>query len=276
MTSATPATRSKRTAPSWNPTASRRSMRRARSGSPTWSAAHDARLRRGMEMLGLRSTSTQEAALGTYVRLLLKWNRTYNLLGTDDADAVLDQHLLDGLAVLPALDRWLPGDPGTLVDVGSGGGLPGIPIAIMRPHLRVVLVEPIGKKAAFLRQAIAECGLEGVSVQEARLELLTRSELAASQEMAIAGPHFICRAFASLADFATLCLPLVTDDSLVLALKAARAEEEVEALRASVPCMEVLAVEPLSIPGQSAQRSLVVMQPARRAAIPAATTTPGA
>src|SRR5690606_2435421 len=154
-----------------------------------------------------------------------------------------------------------------------GAGLPGIPIAVVRPDLTVVLVEPTGKKAAFLRQAVAECHLGNVSVHEARLKALSPLDLAVGGRGLLASPHSTCRAFASLTDFARLCLPLANVESLVMALKAARVDEELVELRGGAPHMEVLAVEPLSIPGQRVQRSLVVMQPAQRTAFPPATTT---
>ena len=230
-----------------------------------------------MQAIGLEATPAQQQALRAYAHLLLKWNRTYNLLGTADPDAVLASHLLDALAVLPVLQRWLPSDDGPLVDVGSGGGLPGIPIAIMRPGLPVVLVEPVGKKAAFLRQAVAESGLEKVTIREARLESLSGPELGGRPgNCAQATTHFISRAFASLADFAALCAPRCAPGSLIMAMKAARVETEIAELRATVPAMNVLAVEPLTIPGQRVRRSLVVMQPAASAAAVPATTTSGA
>ena len=237
-------------------------------GQPGWTAAHDVALRTGAEALGLTLTPIQAQALAAYARLLLKWNRTYNLLGTDDPDVVLESHLLDALAVVPVLRRWLPADDMPLVDVGSGGGLPGIPIAIMRPDLALILVEPVGKKAAFLRQAVAECGLARVTVREARLEALSDVELVgAPRDLTRVHAHFICRAFTSLASFAGLCAPRASADALVMAMKAARVEDELTALRSAVPHMDVLAVEPLSIPGQQVQRSLVVMH--ARAARPA-------
>jgi 16S rRNA (guanine527-N7)-methyltransferase len=249
------------------------SARRAQQG---WGPRHQDALRKAMEAMALPATSAQRDALGAYAGLLLKWNRVYNLLGTADPDTVLRSHLVDTLAVLPALARWLPTDNAPLVDVGSGGGLPGIPIAIMRPSLPVVLVEPTGKKAAFLRQVVAECRLRQVSVQEARLEALSPSDLHdVSRHLSIANTHFICRAFTSLAEFARLCGPRSGHDSLIMAMKAVRVEDEIMELRASMPKMDVLAVEPLSIPGQDIERNLVVMQFAQPAATGPATTRSG-
>lgn len=249
----------------------------ARRGQAGWTPAHDRALQRGLEAIGLEADPAQRDALGAYARLLLKWNRTYNLLGTVDPDAILESHLLDSLAVVPVLDRWLPADAAPLVDVGSGGGLPGIPIAIMRPGRTVVLVEPIGKKAAFLRQAVAESRLVQATVREARLEALSRSDIATPAENTpVVSAHFICRAFTSLAGFANLCAPRAGPGSLVMAMKAARVEDEIMELRATVPQMDVLAVEPLSIPGHDVQRNLVVMRTTPRYATEPANTMSGA
>ncbi|MGE3921625.1 MAG: 16S rRNA (guanine(527)-N(7))-methyltransferase RsmG [Lautropia sp.] len=209
--------------------------------------------------------------LADYARLLLKWNRTFNLLGAADPVALIDEHLIDALATLPALARHLTGTAAPrLHDVGSGAGLPGIPLAIAWPELPVVLIEPIGKKAAFLRQAIAELELSNVRVIEARLTpqlaltdpglvAAAPSRLDSSQPVATeraVTPHFICRALTTLADFAALCRPHVSDDSLLFAMKAIRTEHELAAL---APDIRVRAVERLPVPAPGVDRRLVVL-----------------
>ena len=142
--------------------------------STKWGADEAASLEKGLATLGLIASPLQLSSLHSYAALLLKWNRTYNLLGADDAQTLLDEHLLDSLATLPPLQRWLPAatpeERPRLLDIGAGAGLPGIVLAMMLPQLPVTLVEPIGKKAAFMRQAIAHCRLENTDVFEGRID----------------------------------------------------------------------------------------------------------
>jgi 16S rRNA (guanine527-N7)-methyltransferase len=244
----------------------------------SWGAEEATALRRGVAALGLDATPGQFARLETYAGLLLKWNRTYNLLGATTARDLIDSHLLDSLATLPALSRWLPKPTATtrpvLFDIGSGAGLPGLALAIMLPGQSIALVEPIGKKNAFLRQAIAHCRLQNVQVVEGRIEDLDPAAMAPGDRQAVAGaatdasvlPSFICRAFTSLERFAALCRPHARETSLLFAMKAARVAEEVAELTAG----EVLAVEPLPIIAPGVQRNLVVMRPGRLGACAAA------
>ncbi len=224
------------------------------SASVAWGSEQTTALEQGLHELGLDPTSDQKATLRRYGELLLKWNRTYNLLGATTAGVLLEEHLLDSLAVLPALTPWLPQARSVLVDVGTGAGLPGLVLAIMLPELRIVLVEPVGKKAAFLRQVVANCGLRTVRVLEARIEDITPGELLPEPTML---PHFICRAFTSLDRFADLCAPRLQEASLLFAMKAAKVQQEVEQLDSS---FEVLAVEPLRTIEKDIQRNLVVMR----------------
>ena len=234
------------------------------STSTTWGMNESAALRRGLATLGLAPTSDQFARLESYAGLLLKWNRTYNLLGATTARDLIDNHLLDSLATLPALLRWLPQSTATtrpiLLDIGSGAGLPGLALAIMLPDLLIALVEPIGKKTAFLRQAIAHCRLQNVQVVEGRVEDLDLTEDLLRQSPPAANgspvPSFICRAFTSLERFAALCRPHARETSLFFAMKASRVAEEV----AKLTGMEVLTIEPLPIVEPGVQRNLVVMR----------------
>jgi 16S rRNA (guanine527-N7)-methyltransferase len=231
-----------------------------------WGREQTLTLEQGLRELHLDATSTQQAELRRYGELLLKWNRTYNLLGATTADTLVEDHLLDSLAVLPALASWLPkGSRSLLVDVGTGAGLPGLVIAIMWPWLPIVLVEPVGKKAAFLRQTVAECRLRQVKVLEARIEDCARHDLlppASVPGPAVPGQqghgrHFICRAFGSLDRFATVCAAHLQDGSLLFALKAVKVPDELRELSRSI---EVLAVEPLRTVEKDVQRNLVVMR----------------
>lgn len=243
-----------------------------------WGPAESKSLRAGLAQIGLNATPAQVAKLQTYARLLLKWNRTYNLLGATTPQAVIDSHLLDSLATMPVLERWLPAGNPPLLDIGSGAGLPGIVLAIMLEQMPIALVEPIGKKTAFLRQAVAQCGLPLARVLEGRVEDLDLSQdlPQATTKGSRAAPHFICRAFTSLERFAALCTPHLAEGSLLFAMKAARVGEELAQLSRSVVSgsIEVLAVEPLRTIEKDVQRNLVVM---RAAALPPSwdTTRPG-
>ena len=232
-----------------------------------WGSEQTEALERGLRELGLNPTPGQKATLRGYGELLLKWNRTYNLLGATTAAAMLEEHLLDSLAALPALTAWLPPSGSTLIDVGTGAGLPGLVLAIMLPHVPIVLVEPVGKKAAFLRQVVAECRLPTVRVLEARIEDVPAGELLPEPAQL---PHFICRAFASLEQFVELCLPQLHERSLLFAMKAAKVQQEVQQLGSSI---EVLAVETLRTVEKEVQRNLVVMR-SRKSCPSSDSTTP--
>lgn len=185
------------------------------------------------------------SALSAYLDLLAKWNRVYNLTSIRDRSQMDALHAEDALAVLP----WLPSRSGVrLLDVGSGGGLPGIPIAIARPDWHVVLVEASGKKAAFLRQATIELSLGNVHVKATRIEDY-RSK-----------PPFdvvISRAFSDLATFVRLARSHVAPDGAIAAMKGAVPEEEIEGLPDDIV---VTGTPSLNVPGVDAERHLVLMQ----------------
>lgn len=171
-----------------------------------------------------------------YVELLGKWNKTYNLTAIRSPLEMVSIHLLDSLAVLPHLP--VPERHGRLADVGSGAGLPGIPVAIARPNWHVTLNDANQKKAAFLRQAAIELKLGNVEVHEGRVEAWHPSALF---DVAIS------RAFAELAEFFAACRHLVRKGGMLAAMKGA----------APAPAGEA-AVIPLRVPQVSAQRHLVL------------------
>lgn len=198
------------------------------------------RLRQGLDALGLELPATAVDRLLAYRDLLLKWNRTYNLTALKDPEQMLVQHLLDSLAILP----WVAGPE--LLDVGSGAGLPGIPLAIARPDLRVTLVDAVQKKAAFQRQAAIELGLANVEARHARVE-------------ALSGQYGIitARAFAELAEFVRLTRPLLASGGRWLAMKGQVPERELASLPADV---RVAGLQPLKVPGLDAARHLVILE----------------
>jgi 16S rRNA (guanine527-N7)-methyltransferase len=195
-----------------------------------------AALERGLNELALALPADAEAQLMAYVELLMKWNRTYNLTAIRDPLEMVSRHLLDSLAVLPHLPMR---DGAALADVGSGAGLPGIPLAIARGEWRVTLNDSIQKKAAFLRQASIELGLRNVDVQEGRVE---------SWQPAKGFAVVISRAFADLGEFITKCSHLVAAGGVLAAMKGA-APTEID------PRCSVV---PLEVPFLDARRHLVL------------------
>lgn len=197
--------------------------------------------------LGLAPDDYQLRQLHDYLALLQRWNKTYNLTALRDPAQMFTHHLADCLAALPPLQRVLAGRDGLrLLDVGSGGGLPGVLIAVLCPGLQVSCVDTVGKKAAFIRQVSAELGLRNLRAEHARVEQLPgRYELITS------------RAFATLADFVALTRERLAPEGLWMAMKGKRPDEEIAALPADV---EVFHVEPLAVPGLDAERCLVWMR----------------
>ncbi|MCE2908796.1 MAG: 16S rRNA (guanine(527)-N(7))-methyltransferase RsmG [Burkholderiaceae bacterium] len=199
--------------------------------------------------LGLPISAPQRAGLGAYVDLLARWNATYNLTAVREREAVWAQHIADCLAVLPALDRHLAtGDARRVLDVGSGGGLPGVVLALMRPALDVTCIDAVGKKAAFVRQVAGALTLPNLHAVHGRIEALRASpfDLVTS------------RAFASLADFVRLTRPLLAPGGSWLAMKGKLPADELAALPADVT---VFHVEPIGVPGLDAERCLVWIKP---------------
>jgi 16S rRNA (guanine527-N7)-methyltransferase len=205
-----------------------------------------ARLEEGLRALGIALPGTAQERLLAYLALLRKWNRAYNLTAVDEPGAMVSRHLLDSLAVLPVLERAVPGIR-RLADIGSGAGLPGIPLALARPAWEVALVEPNGKKAAFLRQAVIELGLANARVVEERAE---RWRPEAGFELVIS------RALADLAQFVAAAAHLCAPGGRLAAMKGARPGEELARLPGGTRVEEVAA---LAVPGLAARRHLVIM-----------------
>ncbi|MDO4904054.1 MAG: 16S rRNA (guanine(527)-N(7))-methyltransferase RsmG [Lautropia sp.] len=216
-----------------------------------WQPSDRQHLEQGMQQLGLTLSGERMDRLNRWAALVLQWNQTYNLLGSNDSQVLIDNHLLDSLAALPALTRHLPDLDAPLADIGSGAGFPGILLAIAHPERPITLVEPVGKKAAFLRQSALTLGLRNVSVCATRIENLTRHEVGGSD------PNFICRAFTALARYASLCEPFMSERSLAFAMKSVRLRDEQRELPASV---QMHAVESLPCIHPDTQRFLAVLK----------------
>jgi 16S rRNA (guanine527-N7)-methyltransferase len=200
-----------------------------------------------VEQLGLPADEHQLRQLADYLGLLQRWNKTYNLTALRDPAQMFTHHLADCLAALPSLQRTVDERQGLkLLDVGSGGGLPGVLIAILCPQLQVSCVDTVGKKAAFIRQAAAELGLRQLRAEHARVEQLPgRYDVITS------------RAFATLVDFVALTRERLAPEGLWMAMKGKRPDDEIATLPADV---EVFHVEPLRVPGLDAERCLIWMR----------------
>lgn len=200
-------------------------------------------LARGLDVLALELAKHTRDRLLAYLALMQKWNRTYNLTAIRDPLTMVTHHLLDSLAVVPHLDR--EGATLRIVDVGSGAGLPGIPLALARPGWHVTLNDRSSKKAAFLRQAQIELALMNVDVHEgdaAHWRPRERYDCA------------ISRAFSALEAFVATCRQLVRPGGLLAAMKGTRAEIG-HAAGTGVDCSDV---RPLQVPFLNAQRHLVL------------------
>lgn len=194
----------------------------------------------GLAALGLDPALA--GPLARYLALMLRWNAAYNLTAIRDPREMVTKHLLDSLAMAPAVAGLA-----TLADLGTGPGLPGIPLAIATPGLRVTLVESNGKKARFMREALRQLGLGNAEVAESRIEALDRP----GQFAAITA-----RALATLPQILTLGGHLIADDGVLLAMKGARPDDEIAALPAG---WAVRDLQPLRVPGLDAERHLVVI-----------------
>ncbi|MBX3675941.1 MAG: 16S rRNA (guanine(527)-N(7))-methyltransferase RsmG [Rhodocyclaceae bacterium] len=198
------------------------------------------RLARGLAALEVDVSPQAQEKLLAFAVLLGKWNKVYNLTALREEEQVISHHLLDSLAVLPHL-----GAARRLADIGSGGGLPGIPLAIARPDMHVALVESNQKKSAFQQQARIELGLDNVSVQCERVEGWQPEEKC---------DVVISRAFSDLAEFVRLSGHLLAAGGALLAMKGVHPYEEIAQLPAGWRVAEVM---PLQVPGVEGARHLV-------------------
>lgn len=205
------------------------------------------RLESGASALGLRLSEEQVSQLLGYLDLLAKWNKVYNLTAVRDPAEMLTHHLLDSLAIVQPLARHLSGRPARLLDVGSGGGLPGVVLSILFPELSVDCVDTVAKKAAFVQQVAAQLKLPRLRGLHARVENLT-------------GPYDViaCRAFASLPDFISWSRSALAPHGVWLAMKGRLPQDEIDALP---PDIDVFHVEQLVVPELDAERCIVWMRP---------------
>lgn len=212
-------------------------MKSAVSFKDVWSAE----LAAGFDALSLSLGPEQQSLLIDYLDLLARWNKVYNLTAVRDPQVMVRRQLLDSLSILP----WL--NAGPVLDVGTGAGLPGIPLAIARPELAFSLLDSNGKKTRFVQQVVSELGLRNVEVLKSRIEALQRPG------------HYACitsRAFATLADMIDGSRQLITAEGRWLAMKGAAPMAELREL----PPGFTAEVVPLEVPGEIGSRHLVIVE----------------
>ena len=211
----------------------------------------EAVLRAGLAALGLSLSDGQVRQLLDYQSLIGKWNKVYNLTAVRDPAEMLTHHLLDSLAAVAPLQKHLQGRglaTASLLDVGSGAGLPGVVLAICCPNLAVTCVDTVGKKAAFIKQAALALGLGNLTGLHARVETITQPF------------DVICsRAFASLVDFTRWSQAALAPGGVWMALKGKHPAEELALLP---PEVAVFHVEPLAVPGLDAERCIIWLKKA--------------
>ncbi|UCG73778.1 MAG: 16S rRNA (guanine(527)-N(7))-methyltransferase RsmG [Chromatiales bacterium] len=198
-------------------------------------------LRDGLIALGESPGAAQLAQLAHYLRLLAKWNRAFNLTAVHDPADMVVRHVLDSVAVRPFLYG------GSILDVGSGAGLPGIPLAILAPGQQFVLLDSVGKKIRFLRHVLGELALNNCEVVQSRVETHAPEQ-----------PYdtVVCRAFSSMGDFVARCGRLVGHGGRLLAMKGRDPERELVAL----PPGWHGRITQLQVPGLDEQRHAVVIE----------------
>jgi len=205
----------------------------------------------GLEALQLDLSGPQIDQLLDYQSMIAKWTRVYNLTSVRDPAEMMTHHLLDSLAAIPALQRYLHGaglEQGSrLLDVGSGAGLPGVVVAICCPTVSVTCVDTVAKKAAFIKQAALALKLPNLTGLHARVESISEPF------------DVICsRAFASLADFTNWSVGALAPQGVWMAMKGRHPAEELGALPSNVTMFHV---EQLKVPGLDAERCIIWLRP---------------
>ena len=202
-----------------------------------------AQLAAGIAQMRLDISPAQQQKLLDYLALLQKWNKTYNLTALRDPAQMISHHLLDSLTILPYL-----ANAQSMIDVGSGGGMPAIPAAICRPDLRITMVDANSKKTTFLRQAIIELGLDNAAVSSSRVE-----DWRDNQANIVTS-----RAFAELADFVRLTRHLLGENGHWAAMKGIYPQDELFRLPENVAAYQI---DPVHVPTLNAERHIVLLRP---------------
>ena len=215
----------------------------------------EALLSLGIEDPGLNLSDANIAHLDLFLREMGRWNQVHNLTAIENEQDSIRLHLIDSIAVLPVIRQFLKSANPKIADLGSGGGLPAIPIAIIQPEWHLTLIEAIRKKTAFLQHIRGKLKLKNIEILSERVENVALQQ--PGQFNAV-----ISRAFTNLARFLELSLPLLKPDGLVFAMKAKRADEEMADVDKSQ--WQLLADEALFIPNLLVERRLLVLTPVRK------------
>jgi 16S rRNA (guanine527-N7)-methyltransferase len=209
-----------------------------------------AQLHAATQQLGLTLSEHQARQLLAYRDRISQWNKVYNLTSLRDPAQMLSHHIIDSLAAVPPLLRHLQSaklEAASVLDVGSGGGLPGVVLAVMLPQVKVACVDTVGKKAAFVQQVAGELGLKNLRGVHSRVEQMQTEPV----------DVITSRAFASLEDFVQLTHMHLKPEGVWMALKGKMPEDEIAALPANA---QVFHVEQLQVPGLGAERCIVWMK----------------
>lgn len=208
----------------------------------TTQADLEKRLAEGLPLVGAAPTDQQVAALARFLRLLDKWNKAFNLTGVRDLSEMVTRHVLDSVSVRPYLHGL------SILDVGTGAGFPGIPLAVMEPQRQFSLLDSGGKKIRFVRHSTGELAIGNVSVVHERVE---------DYDPADPFDMVLCRAFTSIGDFTRRCGHLAVKGGRLLAMKGRFPEAELSSIPNN---WETVEVTPVNIPGLAGERHIVVLQ----------------
>ena len=196
-------------------------------------------LQRGISSLSLHCTEEMLSSLLGYIDLLKKWNSAYNLLGSNELPLLVSRHILDSLSVAPYMEGNL------IADIGAGAGLPGIPLAILNPEKKFVLIDSNGKKTRFMFQAKTQLGLNNITIENCRVE-----HYQSIQQIDMV----MCRAFSTLADALTMLQPIFSEQCKLLAMKGHYPEDEIARLPDGFELSKSIK---LNVPGSESQRHLI-------------------
>ena len=201
---------------------------------------------RVQEILDFEVSLDESQKLATYAELLLKWNATYNLTSIENPNDVIDLHLIDSLSLVKFAAKWLEGEKEVL-DIGSGGGLPGIPLAIVKPSLDVTLIDAVQKKTIFQRQAIAMCKINNAMAVHGRIEKMKDKNF----------DVITCRAFSSLKEMIVLSRHLLKDNGVWIAMKGRMPTEEISDLPKDIELVDLIKVSAVE---EKMQRHLIILK----------------
>lgn len=196
-------------------------------------------LHRGISSLSLNCSEEQLVSLLAYIELLKKWNSAYNLLGANETPDLVSRHILDSLSINPHIEGNL------IADIGAGAGLPGIPLAILNPDKRFVLIDSNGKKTRFMFQAKIQLGLGNITIENCRIE-----HYQSKQQIDMV----MCRAFSTLTDALAMLQPIFMDSCRLLAMKGYYPHDEIAQLPEGFELTKSIKLE---VPGSESQRHLI-------------------